>query len=135
MEFPPTGQMQAEKYRSAGSPDVTAQEAEDAWVGPCTPTENVLAPLWCEMLDLKKVGARDNFLELGENSLLGVRVIGRINETLDVRLSIVDRLRAPTIEALAASVERNCQAGDRGAQVISLQTAMERGHSRVERLG
>jgi nonribosomal peptide synthetase DhbF len=112
--------------RKALPPDVAAQEAATASLGPRTPTEEVLARLWCEMLDLKQVSVRDNFFELGGHSLLAVRVIGRINETLGSRLGVVDMFRVPTIEALAASIERNRQAGtrlttDKGTTVVQLQ--------------
>ena len=102
-------------------PDVTAQEADIASLAPRTPTEEVLARFWCEMLDLKQVGMRDNFFELGGHSILAVRVIHRINETLGVKLGIIDLFRFPTIEALAASIEQNLLAGNRGPQVILLQ--------------
>jgi hypothetical protein len=73
-------------------------------------------------LDAQKVGVRDNFFELGGNSLLAVRVIFRINAAFRTKLGVSAMFLMPTIEALAASIERNRGAGNRGPQVISFQT-------------
>ena len=103
-------------------PDGTAHEADVASLAPRNPTEEIMARLWCDVLNLKKVGVRDNFFELGGNSLLAVRVIFGINEALRTKLGVSAMFLMPTIEALAASIERNRQAGNRGPQVISFQT-------------
>jgi nonribosomal peptide synthetase DhbF len=103
-------------------PDGTAHEADVASLAPRNPTEEVIARLWCDVLNLRKVSVRDNFFELGGNSLLAVRVIFRINAALRTKLGVSAMFVMPTIEALAASIERNRQAGDRGPQVISFQT-------------
>ena len=103
-------------------PDGTAFDADVASLAPRNPTEEVMARLWCDVLNLKKVGVRDNFFELGGNSLLAVRVIFRINAALRTKLGVSAMFLMPTIEALAASIERNRQAGNRGPQVISFQT-------------
>jgi thioesterase domain-containing protein len=103
-------------------PDGTAFEADVASLGPRNPTEETIARLWCDALDLKQVCVRDSFFELGGNSLLAVRVIFRINQTLRTKLGVSAMFLMPTIEALAASIERNRQAADRGPQVISFQT-------------
>jgi thioesterase domain-containing protein len=103
-------------------PDGTAHEADVASLAPRNPTEEVIARLWCDVLYLKKVSVRDNFFELGGNSLLAVRVIFRINAALRTKLGVSAMFLMPTIETLAASIERNRQAGNRGPQVISFQT-------------
>jgi nonribosomal peptide synthetase DhbF len=103
-------------------PEVSEQQADIVSLGPRTQTEELLARIWCEMLDIKQVGVRDNFFELGGHSLLAVRVIGRINQALGVRLGIIDLFHNPTIEALAALIERNREAGSRDLRVSSLQT-------------
>jgi pimeloyl-ACP methyl ester carboxylesterase len=106
-------------------PDGTAHEADIAPLAPRNPTEEVIARLWCDVLNLKKVGVGDNFFELGGNSLYAVRVIFRINEALRTKLGVSAMFLMPTIEALAESIERDRQAGNHGPRVISFQT----GHS------
>jgi amino acid adenylation domain-containing protein len=103
------------------APDVTAQETEVVSLAPRTPTEEVLARLWCEMLDRKQIGVRDNYFELGGHSLLAIQTIAKINKMLGVKLNIIDLFRFVTIEALAALIERNRQAESGGSQAISIQ--------------
>ena len=62
--------------------------------------------IWCEMLNLRHVGLRDNFFDLGGHSLAAIRLIGRINQMHNVELSIRHVFNNPTIEALAATVEQ-----------------------------
>src|SRR5262249_28959065 len=50
--------------------------------------ETAIANIWTELLKLERVGRYDNFFQLGGNSLLVVRVIGRMRQAgwhVDVR--------------------------------------------------
>ena len=57
-------------------------------------------------LNLKQVGLRDNFFDVGGYSLLAARVIGEINKTLKVHLNIPTFFQNPTIEQLARVLEQ-----------------------------
>jgi thioesterase domain-containing protein len=81
-------------------PDVAVRESDAASLEPRTPTEKVLARIWCDTLDLKQVGVRDNFFDLGGHSLLALRAIGEINKTLKVRLNVPAFFQNPTVEGL-----------------------------------
>jgi thioesterase domain-containing protein len=87
-------------------PDVAVQDTDAALIEPRTPTEKVLARIWCEMLDLKQVGVRDNFFDLGGNSRLVVLIIGEINKTLQARLNVPEFFQNPTIEGLTRILEQ-----------------------------
>jgi thioesterase domain-containing protein len=65
-----------------------------------------MARIWCEILDLKQVGVRDNFFDLGGNSRLVVLVIGEINKTLKTRLNVPTFFQNPTIEGLTRNLEQ-----------------------------
>ncbi|MFC9278352.1 amino acid adenylation domain-containing protein [Streptomyces collinus] len=54
----------------------TALEAARGFVPPATPTERVLAGVWCEALGVDRVGVTDRFFELGGDSILALRVVG-----------------------------------------------------------
>jgi thioesterase domain-containing protein len=81
-------------------PDGAVQETDAALIEPRTPTEKVLARIWCDTLDLKQVGVRDNFFDLGGHSLLAIRAIGEINKTLKAHLNAPAFFQNPTIEGL-----------------------------------
>ncbi|HEX2091731.1 MAG TPA: amino acid adenylation domain-containing protein, partial [Longimicrobiaceae bacterium] len=80
--------------------------ADGERVAPRTPTEALLAGIWTETLGVERVGARDDFWELGGHSLLAARVGARVREALGVELPVRALFDAPTVETLAAEVER-----------------------------
>jgi amino acid adenylation domain-containing protein len=86
-------------------PDPDRDQAEGAYVAPSNTTEELLADIWREVLGVDRVGVHDNFFQLGGHSLLATQVIARINEALEIELSIRQFFAAPTIAALAAVTE------------------------------
>ncbi len=54
---------------------------------PLTPAEQVVAQVWCELLDTENVGAEDTFLDLGGHSLLIMRAVAMLETRTGVRLS------------------------------------------------
>lgn len=103
-------------------PDQTTDEADIIPLAPRTPAEEALARLWCEMLERNKVGVRDNFFELGGNSLLAARLIGRVNKTFETRLAVAELFLKPTVEALAAAVERSQRPENTSRYVVPIKT-------------
>ena len=75
------------------SPERYSSEPDGSYVAPRTPTEEVLARIWCEVLNLKQVGIHDNFFELGGHSLLATRVISRVRNIFQVEISGTCALR------------------------------------------
>ncbi|MEW2128323.1 amino acid adenylation domain-containing protein [Streptomyces sp. NPDC007259] len=73
---------------------------------PGTPVEQVLHDLWCEVLGRRAIGVEENFLDLGGDSLMAIRLVGRIQERLGVEVGVRDLLISPTIAHLAATVEK-----------------------------
>ena len=71
-------------------PDARSSESEELewYVPPCTPTEELLAGIWRELLKLNQVGIHDNFFDLGGHSLMIVQVINRINQAFSVNLGV-----------------------------------------------
>ncbi|RYF02097.1 MAG: amino acid adenylation domain-containing protein [Comamonadaceae bacterium] len=70
-----------------------------------TPTEEILAGIWCKLLDVQDVGLEDNFFSLGGHSLMATRVISRIRQTFNVDLSLRSVFESPTLLALAQHVD------------------------------
>jgi acyl carrier protein len=87
--------------------DVSERQARAVteYVAPVGPVETALADIWSSVLGVARVGTRDDFFELGGNSLHLVGVVFRIRERLAVELPIRTLLEETTIEALALTIE------------------------------
>ena len=63
-------------------------------MAPRTPTEEVLAGIWAEVLGVERVGAEESFFDLGGHSLLATRVAARVRAGLRRGAAAARRLRA-----------------------------------------
>ncbi|HEX9941014.1 MAG TPA: phosphopantetheine-binding protein, partial [Thermoanaerobaculia bacterium] len=70
-------------------------------VPPRDEAERAVAAIWREALGIEKVGAHDNFFDLGGHSLVLARVHVLLKEQLGREVSMVDLFRYPTVAALA----------------------------------
>ncbi|MCA1615208.1 MAG: amino acid adenylation domain-containing protein [Acidobacteria bacterium] len=78
---------------------------------PQTPTEELLAGMWEELLGAGRVGVADDFFELGGHSLLAARLAARVRAQLGVELALRKIFETPTVRALAAEVEASLGRG------------------------
>lgn len=68
-----------------------------------TPTEEILAGLWGEILE-RPSRAEDDFFDLGGHSLLAMQLQARIDEAFSVRPSLADLFEAPRLGDMAARI-------------------------------
>ncbi|MEU3571408.1 amino acid adenylation domain-containing protein, partial [Kitasatospora sp. NPDC036755] len=73
-------------------------------VAPRTPAERALAGIWAEVLRLERVGADDNFFDLGGDSILGIQVVARSRQA-GLAVTSRDLYRHQTVAALALAAE------------------------------
>ncbi|WP_433073299.1 phosphopantetheine-binding protein [Dactylosporangium sp. CA-052675] len=74
---------------------------------PSTPTEEDLAEIWAETLGRERVAADDNFLDLGGDSMTAALLLDLTNERLETGLTLGDLLSAPSLAAIAETVDRS----------------------------
>ena len=92
--------------RSLPAPDTTPAVSYEP---PRTPVEDLLAGIWSEVLHLERIGIRDNFFDLGGQSLLGVQIATRLRKQLNLDISLQEIFDNPTIASLALVILRNLQ--------------------------
>jgi acyl-CoA synthetase (AMP-forming)/AMP-acid ligase II len=76
---------------------------------PRTPEERFLAEVWCEVLNQPSIGIHQHFLDVGGDSLLAARTVARVCQQLDVDLSLLDFMDAPTIADQALMLAEKMQ--------------------------
>ena len=83
-----------------------APEYQDAdrYRAPATLTEEILAGIYAQVLDVERVGVDDSFFDLGGDSLLAMRVIAAVNTGLDAGLAVRALFEAPTVAQLAPRI-------------------------------
>jgi acyl carrier protein len=68
-------------------------------------TEIAIAEVWREVLGRARIGADDNFLDLGGDSMTAVLLLDRTNERLGTGLTLTDLLAAASLRELAANID------------------------------
>ena len=99
------------KIDRAALPDPTGKRRESDKQVAAVPGQGIeaeIAAIWSSILGVTGIRASDNFFELGGHSLLAVQAHRAIREKLDQpKLSITDIFRFPTLEALAAHLDKD----------------------------
>ncbi|MBP1143283.1 amino acid adenylation domain-containing protein [Pseudomonas sp. PvP027] len=88
--------------RALPVPDADAYASRE-FEAPEGEVEIALARLWCELLNVERVGRHDHFFELGGHSLLAVSLIERMRQA-DLSADVRVLFSQPTLTALAAAV-------------------------------
>ncbi|MFP2934769.1 phosphopantetheine-binding protein, partial [Pyxidicoccus sp. 3LG] len=89
------------------APTRTARE----FVAPRNPTEELLAGLFAQLLNVSRVGVNDDFFALGGHSLMATQLASRLRRTFGAELPLRELFEAPTVAALALRVEAAVRAG------------------------
>ncbi len=113
----------AERDEAAGGPPtVVARGAISA--APTNEIETRVAAVWSSLLGFDEIGIDDNFFDLGGSSLLGLRVVSRLQRELGIEIPMVKLFEGPTVRSFArllAAVEAPAatalaDSSDRGAR-------------------
>ncbi|MFD6453693.1 amino acid adenylation domain-containing protein, partial [Nocardia sp. NPDC060220] len=92
---------------------------------PVTPVQQVVADIFADLLtagapDEIRVGADDDFFELGGNSLLAAQAATRLGAALDTRIPVQVLFEVSTVSGLAERVERHIGTGS-GHELVAQQ--------------
>jgi hypothetical protein len=71
------------------------------YIAPKSRTEKIIARAWKQVLELDKVGAHNNFFEIGGTSLDVIQVTALMKKTLNRDVPVVHIFQYPTIRTLA----------------------------------
>jgi predicted amino acid dehydrogenase len=70
-----------------------------------TDLEVLLGRIWCEVMEVDRVGRHDNFFDLGGHSLMALRLIAKISRAVEKDLSVRFLFVNPTIELQAKELQ------------------------------
>jgi acyl carrier protein len=93
---------QAEPFRSQTSQTIEA---------PANDLEQAVAAIFADVLQLERIGRRENFFALGGHSLIAAKAAARIREALGLRLDLRTFLECPTVEGICRRIEADPNAG------------------------
>ncbi len=90
--------------RALPEPTTNRPELGQTFVEPRTPTEEILAGIWRDVLGLEQVGIYDNFFDLGGHSLLATQVIALTRKAFGIELPLLSLFESPAIAPLAQKI-------------------------------
>ncbi|MGW3126812.1 amino acid adenylation domain-containing protein [Streptomyces sp. NPDC001123] len=93
---------------------------EDGPRSPLTPTEELVAGLWQDVLGAPKVGPEDNFFNLGGHSLMATQVVSRIRRVFGCEIALRTLFEKQTVRELAAHIDGMAGGGSVTEPVLAL---------------
>jgi len=86
-------------YKSLPKPSISQSDSINNFVEGSS--EQRIAQIWCDFLDVDVVGINDNFFEIGGHSMLVLPMKDRLSKEFNKDVTPVDIFRYPTVSALA----------------------------------
>ncbi|MGD1714169.1 non-ribosomal peptide synthetase [Dapis sp. BLCC M172] len=106
--------------RGLPAPDISSFSQTENFVAPRDRTEEQLAQMWSEILNINPVGVKSNFFELGGHSLLAVNLMAKIQQRFGKQLPLSTLFTNPTIEDLGSLIRGESQVTS--SSLVPLQT-------------
>jgi amino acid adenylation domain-containing protein len=106
--------------RALPRPTADRSESDDSFVACRTFTERQLADIWEEILAVKPIGIRDNFFDLGGDSLRGVRLMLQVEKTFGKSFTLAALYEAPCVELMSKLITEGSETR-RWSSLVPLQ--------------
>ncbi|WP_264992065.1 amino acid adenylation domain-containing protein, partial [Mycobacterium montefiorense] len=74
---------------------------------PATPTEEIVAGIYGQVLGLERVGVENSFFDLGGDSLSAMRVVAAINTAFNANLSVRTLFEGPSVRSVSGRLDSN----------------------------
>jgi amino acid adenylation domain-containing protein len=85
-------------------PNDKRPDLNTAYAEPRNETEYSLVQIWQEALDVRPIGIRDKFFDLGGDSLMATRVVSRVVDQFALEIPLKLLFQSPTIADMAAEI-------------------------------
>ncbi len=112
MPLTPNGKVDRKKLRDM----TTGVKIETQYVPPRNELDEQLTRIWQEELELEKVGIKDNYFNIGGDSIRSIRLVNVMNDTMGYSLKIVDLYTYSTIEELSDYIKNNGGCDSEGSE-------------------
>ena len=106
-------------------PGHARSESGDGYEPPSGESEQAIAALWQDLFGIERIGARDNFFEMGGNSLLAIQLVFRLRRTFDVELPMSKLFESPTVAQLARAVASSRLERERAEEIDRMLEEVE----------
>ncbi|MGJ0607770.1 amino acid adenylation domain-containing protein [Cylindrospermopsis raciborskii] len=102
---------------SLPDPEVAKTTLSQEYIAPESETEQILTELWQRVLKVPRLGTRENFFELGGDSIIGLQIIAKARD-LGIYFTAQDLFKYPTVADLANHVRKE----DNFSQLPTVET-------------
>jgi dihydroaeruginoic acid synthetase len=106
-ELPLSANGKVDRRRVQELLEAGAERSGESFDPPRGAVEEAVAEIWAEVLGSPAVGRDANFFLQGGDSVLATRLVTAVRRRLDVELAMREVLRAPTVAAMGALIERS----------------------------
>lgn len=120
MPLGPAGKL---NRRALPKADLSRAELQTEYIAPRTETEEKLAAMVKEILQVERIGVKDSFFDLGGHSMMAMQLVSKVRNEYDVELSLRTLFEQPTVEGIAAAIEQEAHKDD--AEVDDLLAEMQ----------
>ncbi|WP_299258185.1 non-ribosomal peptide synthetase [uncultured Aquimarina sp.] len=78
---------------------------QEEYIKPTNKIEERVYLFWKEVLAKERISIKDNFFNLGGNSIKAIKILYKVNKEFGVKINIISLFNYPTIEYLASQIK------------------------------